>query len=297
MPVTVLYADGDGECRAETAETLSEAGLDVREAATLETASETLGTTAVDCVVTAYDLPDGTGLELFASVRETAPDTPCILFTDVAADEIETAAFEGLIAEYLPRGTPNAHERLRELIDDLVTRRSQVGYPLPDDEDARLTALEQYDVDGLSVQDTLDRLTELASRHFDVHRAFVGVVDEHEERFLSCQGPDLDPLAREKTMCTHAILEPEVMVVEDTHADARFEHNEALDRLNIRAYAGAPLRAPDGAAIGSFCLTDDEPRSFSEADVEYLRLLADETVEQLDLRRQLRDARTEVEDG
>jgi GAF domain-containing protein len=88
-----------------------------------------------------------------------------------------------------------------------------------------------------------------------------------------------------------------VLVVEDTRQDARFEHNDALERLDIRAYAGAPLRGSDGAAIGSFCLTDDEPRSFSEAEIAYLRLLADEAAEQLDLRRQLRAAQTEGEDG
>ncbi|WP_424017757.1 GAF domain-containing protein [Halorientalis pallida] len=297
MPVTVLYADGDEESRTATAKALSTAGLDVHEAATLDAATETLATTAVDCVVTAYDLSDGHGLELFATVRETTPDTPCILFTDVTTSEIDTTAFEGLVAEYLPSGTPNAAERLRELIDELVTRRSQVGYPLPDDEDARLAALERYDVEDAATQAALDRLTKLAAHHVDVDKVFIGVVGEHEERFISCQGADLDPLERENTMCTHAIIEPDVMVVEDTHEDARFEHNDALDRLDIRSYVGAPLHSPDGAALGSFCLTDDEPREFTDDEISFIRLLADEAAEQLNLRRKLRAAQREVEDG
>lgn len=295
MPVTVLYADGDDRTRTATAKALSGAGLDVHEAATLETASETLTTVAVDCVVAAYTLPDGDGLELFTTAREAVPDTPCILFADVTTGQVDTTGFEGIVAEFLTRGHPNAHGRLRRLIDELVTRRSQVGYPLPDHEETRLAALNRYDIEGLAAQEALDRLTELALRHFGVHRAFVGILDEHEERFLSCQGPALDPLAREKTMCTHAILEPDVMTIEDTHDDARFEHNDALDRLDIRAYAGVPLHGPDGAALGSFCLTDDEPRSFSESEVQYLQLLAGEAAEQLDLRRRLRAARGEGE--
>ncbi|WP_336002211.1 GAF domain-containing protein [Halorientalis halophila] len=294
MSVTVVYADGDDDDRAAVAAALTEAGMDVRSAATLESAREVVASTPLDCVVTAYDLPDGNGLELFATVRETRPDTPCILFTDVPTSDVDTTAFEGLVAEYLPSGTDRAHHRLRRLIDELVTRRSQVGYPLPDDEDARLAALEQYELEDSAAQETLDRLTDLARRHFEVYRAFVGVVDDHEERFLSCHGPDLDPLEREQTMCTHAILEPDVMVVEDTNEDPRFEHNDALDRLEIRAYAGAPLRSPSGAAIGSFCLTHDEPRPFSDDEIEYLRLLADEAAEQLNIRLRLRAA-TETE--
>jgi len=290
MSVTVLYADGDDESRTATVTALSESGFDVREAETLAAATDAVTDTAIDCVVTTYDLPDGSGLELLASVREVTPDTPCILFTDAPTGEIDTTAFEGLVAEYLPSGIANAHARLRRLIDDLVTRRSQVGYPLPDDEDARLAALEQYDVEDRSTRETFDRLTELAAQYVDVDKVFVGVVDEHEERFVSCRGADLDPLARENTMCTHAILEPDVLVVEDTYEDARFEHNDALDRLNIRSYVGAPIHGPDGVAIGSFCLTDDEPRAFSDDEIRVVRLLADEAAEQLELRRQLQAA-------
>ena len=288
MSVTVLFAAADVSSPAVTA--LVDAGMEVHEADSLAAAEAVLADNAVDCVVTDARLPGGTGLELLETVRARAPDTPCIIYTDVPTADIDTSSFTGLVAEYLRRRDGDGAGRLRTLVDELVTRRSQVGYPLPADEDARLAGLGQYDVTGADVQETFDRLTELAVRHVGVDRAFIGVVDEHEERFVSCHGRDLDTLDRESTICTHAILEDDVMVVEDVHEDPRFEHNDALDRLDIRSYAGAPLRTPAGAAIGSFCLTDDEPRRYSDDDRTFLRLLADEAMEQLELRRRLRAA-------
>jgi GAF domain-containing protein len=46
-----------------------------------------------------------------------------------------------------------------------------------------------------------------------------------------------------------------------------------------------PLVTSEGHAIGTLCLKDDTPRSFSERERELLELLAEEAVNQLELRR------------
>lgn len=290
MTVTVLCVDDDADERATTADAFDAAGVAVRSAGTVAAATDSLAAD-IDCVVTEYDLPDGTGLDLVAAVRDEYPDTPCVLFTDAVPDGIDTAAAGDAVVEYLQKGPADDRRRLTELVDSLVASRSQVGYPLPPDEDARLAALAQYDVPELGTVDAFDRLTELAARHFDVDKAFLGVVTEHEERFVSCYGGEMAPLDREDTMCTHAILEDDLLVVPDVREDGRFEHNEALDRLGIRSYAGVPIRTPEGAAIGSFCLTDGEARTYSADDRAYLRLLAEEVAEQLELRTRLQTER------
>jgi len=296
---TVLCVDGDDTAREETVAVLSDDETAVIEAGDVATATARLEAGEVDCVVTEYAFEDGTGFDLLAAVRETAPDTPCVLYTDRDPTEVDTDGFRGVVAEYLPKEGVGSAERLAGLLEEMFAMRTQVGYPLPDDEDERLAAIDRYDIDDSSIQPAFDRLTELARTHFDVDVAFVGIVGEHEEQFLSCAGDDYGPLERENTMCTHAILETDVLLVADVKADPRFEHNQALEELNIRSYAGAPLRTPDGVAIGSFCLTHDEPRTFSDEDARCLRLLADEAMEQLELRRELSaadgtDADTEV---
>lgn len=50
-----------------------------------------------------------------------------------------------------------------------------------------------------------------------------------------------------------------------------------------RFYAGVPMRSPDGAVIGAFCIFDDKMRSgLSEGDLEILHDLADTVVEHLE---------------
>jgi len=296
--LTVLCVGPDEDERAATREALvSDGAVTVTEARSVAEAGDALDAGGVDCVVTAYDLPDGTGLDVAARVRETTPDTPCILFTDAAPGRIDTADREDVVVEYLPRDMPGAREALARMVGNLVDQRTQVGYPLPTREDERLAALEQYDRPGMDAADAFDRLTTLAREYFDVDVAFVGLIDAHEERFLACAGADWETLTREDSMCTHTILRDDLMIVEDTHEDDRFADNDRLDDLGIRAYAGVPLETPRGATIGAFCLTHDEPRSFSEAELADLRRFAAEAMDQLELRRQLNECEAERDAG
>ncbi|WP_178915298.1 GAF domain-containing protein [Natronomonas gomsonensis] len=262
---------------------------EVETTASLSDARSVLTERTVECLVTEYDLPDGTGLELIRAARNDAPDAACILFTDTPLDDIDTAAFGDVVAEYLSKDDPDAHEELTELVEHARLFRNQTAYPLPDDEDARVAALERYATDPESLGDSLDRLTELATALFDLDAAAVGLVDAHEQRFLSCFGVSFDPVEREETVCTYALLDEGVTVIEDTNEDPRFEDNEGLQSADIRFYASAPVTTPEGHAIGTFCVYDDEPRAFSERERELLSLLADEAMEQLTLRLKLRE--------
>ncbi|WP_338737758.1 GAF domain-containing protein [Haloplanus salilacus] len=285
----VFCIDPDDESRRATRDALHDAGFDVSVFGTAADALDALDTTPVDCVVTEYDLPDGTGIELLDAVRDQTPDAACMLFTDASLETVDTEAFGDTVAEYLPKG-PSARDRLPDLIRHSVGFRSQTAYPLPDDEDGRLAALDRYVEDANGVSATVDRLSRLAIALFDVRSAAIGFVDAHHEDFLACYGTGPDSLNREDTVCTYSILDDGVTVVEDVHDDPRFADNERLVEADIRFYAGAPLVTPDGHAIGVFCLHDAEPRSFSGRERELLAMLADETMEIIELRRQVRDA-------
>lgn len=283
----ILCVDPADGARRDTESALVDAGFDTTACGSLDEAHSVLDDEPVAGVVTEYRLPDGTGVELVERAREASPDLAGVLFTDAGFDELD-ADGGGAVLEYVDKDAPDARSELVDLLEFSLDNRSQTAYPLPNDEDARLDAVEAYvdDVDALDA--SLDRLTEIARELFGVDAATVGFVEAHHERFVACRGTDLGRLDREDTVCTYAILDEEPMVVPDTREDPRFAANEAVADADIRFYAGAPIRTPDGDAIGVFCLFDAEPRSFSARDRELLSLFADEVMDRLDVRRRLR---------
>ena len=288
--LTVLCVDPETASRdATVSEFESRANVRAFGAADTEETLDRVEADDIDCLVAEYDLPSGDAFDLFERARDSHPNLACILFTDVDHGDIDTGAFQGTVAEFLPKGTPHATDRLVDMVRNAVINRTQVGFPLPADEDERLATLSAYDVDDLSAAESFERLSELIASHFDVAVCFVGLLDEAEERFLACHGADWNTLDREDSICTYSILEDGVTVVENVQADPRFEHNETLEELNIRSYAGADLTAPDGTIIGELCLIHDEPRGYTDEQLAELELFAEEVSEQLELRRRLGD--------
>lgn len=297
MAYSVLCVDPDEEARAETVERLG------TELGSVELACETAGTLAdgaavlsrdTDAIITEYQLPDGTGLELIAEVQEIAPDASCVLYTATNPKTIDTAALQCDIIEYVGKDSVFGEERLTQLVQRLIEQRAQASYPIPQSENERMAALQTYDLDDPSLQDSLDRITDLAALHFGVDSASINIIQEHSQEFLACYGTaeDWESLDREDSICTFTILEEAgVMAVEDVTADSRFQsRSESLVDLGIRAYLGANLTTPQGLVIGVLCVYDDEPRSFLESDKTYLQTLARTAMELIELHARTRAA-------
>jgi GAF domain-containing protein len=279
----VLCVDPDGEI----ATSLDDPAFEVISVETLSEARDCLSEHDIDCVVADYEFPDGTAFQLFDEARERHPNVGCVLFTDVGHDEMDLQTVSDTVVEYLPRGGPASDRRLRETVRRIVDDRSQVGFPLPPAEDERLDTLAAYDLPDLETAEAFDRLTALVAEHFGVSVAFIGLLEAETEQFVACHGAEWEELTREDSICTYAILEEDVTVIENVQADPRFAHNDRLKDLGVRAYAGANLTVADGTTIGELCLIDDEPRSFTDAEQADLSLFADEVTEQLEFRRRL----------
>lgn len=281
MAYQLICVDGDSDRLAATADhlrtELSDMAVSVATAETAAAARELLSMETA-AVITEHDLPDGTGIDLIAQVRETAPDAGCILYTDADPERIDTTALQGAVTEYVGRNSVFGDERLAQLLRTTIEDRTQRSYPLPQDEDERLASLAAYDLEDETLQTSLDRIADLAATHFDVPRASVNIITEHSQEFLACYGDaaDWETMDREDSVCTFTILEDsDVMVVEDVTMDPRFEtHSESLIAKGIRAYMGASLVTDTGLVIGTLCIYDEEVRSFTAADRAYLTDLA-----------------------
>lgn len=131
----------------------------------------------------------------------------------------------------------------------------------------------------------LDELVEFARVRFIVPTAFVSFVAESRQWFKAKAGLDAEETPREHSFCTHTTQQRHVLVVEDARVDSRFSNNPlVLGPSKIRFYAGAPLIYRQ-QAIGSFCIIDNVPRLFTDADQKDLVVLAKATVAELEMSR------------
>lgn len=156
-----------------------------------------------------------------------------------------------------------------------------------EDEAGRLRALSEYALkSGVHVAG-LQPLVEIAANLFGTTGAAVNMIGSDEVFFAASTGLGGETdMRRSISFCAHAILQEDVMVVEDATFDPRFHDNPLVTQGQIRFYAGVPLRTPSGHALGVFCVVDPNSRAhFSEQDRDRLKDLARVVSDRLELRR------------
>jgi GAF domain-containing protein len=160
--------------------------------------------------------------------------------------------------------------------------------PVPENEGARLETLHQYEILDTDPEESFNDLTRLAAFICDTPIALISLVDSNRQWFMSRVGMDARETSRDVSFCAHAILQDGPCIVRDALDDERFRSNPmVLSDPYIRFYAGSPLVSPEGFKIGTLCVIDREPRQLSREQVASLKVLGNQIITQLDLRREV----------
>ena len=161
--------------------------------------------------------------------------------------------------------------------------------PFPPNEAQRITILRAYHILDTPPESAFDDLTQLAAQICQVPIALITLVDESRQWFKAQIGVNISETSRDIAFCAHAILDSEGMLeVRDMQRDPRFADNPLVAaEPHLRFYAGAPLVAPEGLALGTLCVLDYEPRVLNVKQRNALSALSRRVVAELELRRAL----------
>ena len=154
---------------------------------------------------------------------------------------------------------------------------------------ARSAAIDEYGIGNSIPEADFDHIVELAKKLFGASAAMISIVASDVLHFKARAGLDACTLDPKIAFCAHALDRDTPLVIEDTWRDVRFRNNPlVLGAPHVRFYAGTPLKVASGQVLGTLCIIDPEPRSFSAHDSDLLQGLGQIVVDRIEVRRQKR---------
>ena len=114
---------------------------------------------------------------------------------------------------------------------------------------------------------TLDRLTGMAARLIGAPTSVVSLVTEDRQVFAGQAGlggaaASVRETPLSQSFCRYVVADDAPLIITDAATDERVcDHPAVAD--GVRAYAGFPLRTPEGQVLGSFCVVDTQPRDWT----------------------------------
>lgn len=171
-------------------------------------------------------------------------------------------------------------------------------FPVPLNEEARLSALRELGILDTPTDERFDRIARLAARHFGTPLARITFVDRDRTWYKACFGIEAVESPREIAICAHTVMSNEVLVSCDLASDPMFRDSpQVTGAPHLRFYAGAPITLADGMRVGSLCIIDVEPRDdFSSEDRAFLTDLAEIAVHELELHKQIANRDRSLQD-
>ncbi|WP_157968907.1 GAF domain-containing protein [Tropicimonas sp. IMCC34011] len=157
-------------------------------------------------------------------------------------------------------------------------------FPIPFNEEERQAAVANLSGVRPDEDPILREIVGLVRGVMDVPTALVSIVDDERQWFAARENFPVGETSRDYSICAHAIITPETLVIPDTHADPRFrDHPVVVNPPNVRFYVGSPIVLTSGFRVGSLCALDyvgrERPDPAAIAMLESLARIVAETLD------------------
>ncbi len=128
-------------------------------------------------------------------------------------------------------------------------------------DEARLAALESYDILDTPAEAGFDDIVLLASQICETPVALVSLVAGDRQWFKAKVGFDGCETPIGQSVCQHGLKAPGLLIIPDLTLDPRTKDNTLVTaEPHIRFYAGARIETPEGLGLGMLCVIDGKTR-------------------------------------
>ncbi|MEF8915842.1 ATP-binding response regulator [Natronomonas sp.] len=255
----------------------------------------------IDCIVSAYALPESDGIEFLDAVRKSDPDLPFVLFTDAGDETVASEAIAAGATDYLPKeggdGLSALADRVVDAVESYRTDRRRYEREL-EEQQIKIRALHTVAA-RINTADSSDTVYEAvveaaeAILDFDITIADAAVEDVLVPRAVSTELStdeyfEETPIGAEDNLGAEAYRTGESSVIDDLRE---------LDVVPADSEFRSVLTVPIGD-YGVLQAADHNPGTFDEGDLELAELLvahARARLSQLEARQELQQRTEELQ--
>jgi PAS domain S-box-containing protein len=154
---------------------------------------------------------------------------------------------------------------------------------LVQDEDARLKALQLYEVLDTPPDATLDDITRLTAQICGTPMAAISLVEIDRVWFKSRIGIEATEMSRAFSPDAQTIEGDTIYEIPDATNVAEYApHGIPVDGKFARFYAGAPLITPEGVTVGALCVMDTVARTLDASQHSALQILGRQVITRME---------------
>lgn len=158
----------------------------------------------------------------------------------------------------------------------------KLKHPIPANEEDRLWALSEFDVDYTEVSDVFKDLVHLAAKIAKTEVSLVNLIDSYTQWSISNYGLPVEQMERTESVCQYTITGNEYFEVKGLSKDERFKDKSyVVSDPNLDYYFGVPLTTEQGYNLGALCVMDKAVKELSPEKIELLKIVGKEVVNRL----------------